>query len=423
MNAALTVEDNTDLTRIPTTNMAAYRAYHRAIQIRYSPTSGVGDPAYLQALQQAVKLDPSFSRAWAELVSAYGLANFSGDEPEMTGLAEQALARLKALAPDSPDYLYGQASYFYYVLKDYGRAHDIVSQVLATNPGDIHAREMRSWIERRQGDFDAALASRREALALDPRNPATADWLLNGLMFTHRYDEATAELEGRTLESYFSGETRSWLQFRVDRDSSRMQASIEELCRRYEFSDCGWEARIANRKFAQARDALELMPEGRNPDSRRQTLRRRLLTDWLTNTAVDDSQYPTQWRRGAQGDRESWKTLGLQDLLGAAMLAGAQEQREQAEQLIAEYLSPGRLDWPERVGRRHEACRVLGMTADSSATVTCLRDGLLEPSLVAPFYEPYLPFYDRVRESPEFVQMLVGIDPDAPASARASSID
>jgi tetratricopeptide (TPR) repeat protein len=416
MSAALTVRDNADLSRIPTPNLAAYRAYHRATQIRSSPTVNIGERAYAQALREAVELDPRFSRAWAELVSAYALKNFDGNSPQMTGLAEQALAQLKAVAPDSRDYLFGQASYFYYALKDYSRAHDIISRVLEMNPGDVHALEMRSWIERRQGDFDAYLASTREALRLDPRNPAAADGVLLALLYTHRYDEAATELEGRTLESYLSGENRSLLQFRVDRDFSRMQESIEELCRRYDRPDCAWEARIANRQFAQARDALRPKPGAADREMQGPSDRRRLLTDWLTNTAVDPSQFSRPWQLEAQADGESGKDTG-RDLLDAAMRAGNQGRPDEAEQLIEAFFSPASLDWALRIGNRHIACRVLAMIEATSATVTCLRDGLTEPSGVVPFYEPYLPFYDRVRDSPEFIRMLAEIDPDAPVNA------
>jgi len=49
------------------------------------------------------------------------------------------------------------------------------------------------------------------------------------------------------------------------------------------------------------------------------------------------------------------------------------------------------------------------MAAATTAAVQCIRTGLLEPSLVMPFMEPYLPYYDSIREHPEFVSLLAEI--------------
>lgn len=59
------------------------------------------------------------------------------------------------------------------------------------NPSELNAIALRSWIERRQGDFEAILNSRQEARKLDPRNPVLIRNLLNGLLVTHRFSSLT----------------------------------------------------------------------------------------------------------------------------------------------------------------------------------------------------------------------------------------
>jgi hypothetical protein len=78
--------------------------------------------------------------------------------------------------------------------------------------------------------------------------------------------------------------------------------------------------------------------------------------------------------------------------------------------LIKLWLGPEQIDWADRNELRPEACRVLGMIAATQAAVKCIRDGLNEPSHVTPFLEPYLPFYDLIRDQPEFIEMLAEID-------------
>jgi len=47
--------------------------------------------------------------------------------------------------------------------------------------------------------------------------------------------------------------------------------------------------------------------------------------------------------------------------------------------------------------------------------VKCIRDGLEQASLMAPFLEPYLPFYDLIRNEPEFIEMLTDVDGNGPS--------
>ena len=52
------------------------------------------------------------------------------------------------------------------------------------------------------------------------------------------------------------------------------------------------------------------------------------------------------------------------------------------------------------------ACQILGMAGAAEAVVSCIRQGLDQPSNVMPFIDPYLPFYDPIRDEPVFVELL-----------------
>ena len=65
MKATLTVGDTEQLTILPTENMAAYRAYRRAMDIAADPAAGFYTFAYRDALEEAVALDPTFILAMA----------------------------------------------------------------------------------------------------------------------------------------------------------------------------------------------------------------------------------------------------------------------------------------------------------------------------------------------------------------------
>jgi tetratricopeptide (TPR) repeat protein len=92
------------------------------------------------------------------------------------------LERIRALAPQSSEYLIAQAYYTYYVLKDYPRAYELIQRARSLRPSDVHVLELQSWIQRRLGDFDGMIDTRRQVRALDPRNPAWTTGLVVGLM-------------------------------------------------------------------------------------------------------------------------------------------------------------------------------------------------------------------------------------------------
>ncbi|MEE4145211.1 MAG: winged helix-turn-helix domain-containing protein [Halieaceae bacterium] len=414
LGATLTAQDDSQLALIPTDNMAAYRAYHRALQLRDTPGSGISSPDYLAALEEAVALDPSFSRAWAELVSTLAFLNFSGARPEMTLRAEQALQRLQAVAPGSADHLIGQAAYVYYALKDYDKAHEIISRALVMNPSDVNAVELKSWIERRQGDFDAYLESKYEARRLDPRNPALTDLVLRVLLLTHHYDAAKAELENVPFNSFITGSTRHLVLFRDNRDFDSLQAATAELCQFYEVEDCGWEAHVANRDYRSALDSLDAPDEPGRTLALSQSEGRRIMTYWLmTRDGLQTPEFDPWFDSLEKRSTDSIDLKNARAYLALAMLAGIRGKNDESETLVRRWNLQEPVDWAERSNSIHEACRVLGMIGAADAAVQCIRTGLDEASRVAPFFEPYLPFYDPIREEAAFVGLLAEIDPVA----------
>lgn len=419
LDTTLTVEDNKQLSLIPTENMTAYRAFHRAMQIWETSNLGEDYAEYIEALEQAVELDPTFTRAWAELVSVFAFANFAGDKPEFTLRAEQALQHLQEIAPGSTDHLVGQAVYVYYTLKDYNRAHDIISKALSMNPSDVRVIELKSWIERRQGDFNAFLASRKEARRLDPRNPKWTNLLIQTLLMTHRYDEAWAEAENSSLKSFYTDYTKSLFLFRQDRDYKRFQDSIEELCQSFDKpeQDCGWEANIANRDYLGALDALQQADPDVTNLTRSISERKRVFTYWLMQDEVALAQGLDQWKAQIEENRDdSGDFRDSRSYIGSALLDGIQGNTSESVQQIQQWYRDEPVDWANRTINTHEICRVLGMIKATTAAVKCIQDGLVRPSYMVPFLEPYLPFYDSIHDEPEFIEMVVDIDGNRPST-------
>jgi len=413
LQATLTVQDATQLTVLPTENMAAYRAYHRAMEIR---DSGIhfDNTAFRQELEEAVALDPTFTRAWAELAGILSLENFSEKDPELIHRAEQILEQIRVLAPNSADYLIAQAFYTYYILKKYDRAHQLITQAQDRLPSDVRVVELKSWIQRRQGDFEGMAESQRQARTLDPRNPRWTQGLATTLVLSHRYEDATREIENSTFQDYELSSQHGLLHLNVHRDFGRWveaQAALQK-----DFEDVAdpvhlWEARIAIRDYSGAKKLLSAMQQ---PGFKSGIISikewNQIVTYWFMQRSSRLAEVLTQARTDFDKDRHSTGNFPHYSVyLDIALVTAAEGNTEETERLIRRWRRGAAEDLAELVYVRHHACRVLGMARATTAAVECIRTGLAEPSFVMPFLEPFLPYYDSMRDEPEFVALLADL--------------
>src|SRR6056297_1534981 len=266
LQSTLTRQDATQLDVLPTDNMAAYRAYHEAMELRDTET--IAAPAYVAALERAVALDPEFVRAWAELAGSLSYINIQERDPESIRRLESHLERIRALAPESSEYLIAQSYYTYYILKDHDRAFELITRAQRLRPSDPQVLELQSWIQRRQGDIDGVIESIRQARTLDPRSPYWTRRLVINLMAAHRYDEALDELESAPFDSFRLSALRSTLRVREHGDHSRLLADLVALQREYGVEATAfqlWEAHIAARDYAGATALLDAVRQTESP--------------------------------------------------------------------------------------------------------------------------------------------------------------
>ncbi|MEJ2604678.1 MAG: winged helix-turn-helix domain-containing protein [Gammaproteobacteria bacterium] len=409
LHATLTRQDDSRLNVLPTENMGAYRAYHEAMALRSTETIAARD--YVAALERAVALDPEFVRAWAELAGSLSYSNIQRRDPASIRRLEDMLERIRALAPDSSEYLIAQSYYTYYILKDHGRAFELIRQARDARPSDPQLIELQSWIQRRQGDIDGMIASIRQARSLDPRNPYWTTRLVSNLALAHRYDEAAAELASAPVDSFELAVLAGVLRVREHRDPVRILGDLTVLQTEYgreaEPFDL-WEARIAARDYEGAARLVGAAPsadEWTGSDVPDVELAR-IITGWFL-----DAQPRSDAERIGTAEPGSVRTPGVPDFepnvyLAMAYVAATAGDTAEGERLVRVWFREVRQDLAEKVSLRHHACRALGMAAAVSAAVDCLRSGLAEPSLVMPFIEPYLPYYDPVRGDPRFVEFL-----------------
>lgn len=403
---------------IPTQNMAAYRAYHEAMEVRNTQHGAITSEEYRDLLRKAAELDPGFTRPLALLVGSYSLSLFGGGDPELVTTVEDYIEQIQAVAPGSIDDMIAQTLYTYYALKDYDLALQLATQVLDVAPSDTEVVEIKSWIERRLGDFDARVETLRRGRTLEPRNPDWTARVIWNLVLTHRYDEAMAEIER------FEGldENIEFMHALIDvrehgdlRRMAREVAAVDEeldspASHRYTVF-----AYVMAREFEAAALAINELPDG---DVTLMGLSDKQFSQLIVSHFLGERELAAERAALARenlGQREeAFDEIDDPAAITLALLAAVEGDAEGAERYIRQYYRGSGTDWPSRSGNRDFTCQILGLAGAAEAAVRCLRDGLVEPSMVMPFLEPYLPFYDPIREDPAFVELVEEVEKSYP---------
>jgi TolB-like protein/DNA-binding winged helix-turn-helix (wHTH) protein/Tfp pilus assembly protein PilF len=178
----------------PTSNPKAHDSYLRGVVWLGKPLQPGSTSRAAAAFEDAVRLDPRFAPAWALLSRVYASMAMDG----IAGRHEQAraaLARARALDPQSPDTQVAAAFFKYYGEQDFRGAIRDFQALRRKWPNNVDVLRALGLLSRRIGQAPNAVSYFREALAVDPHNLvhriALAD-ILNGL---HRFPEALRVLD------------------------------------------------------------------------------------------------------------------------------------------------------------------------------------------------------------------------------------
>ena len=193
LRAELAPGEEAAIATIPTTDLEALALYHRGRELFADRTDPVAASEAENVLEQAVRLDPRFAAAWAELARTRSwLLGYGSDDWDGT---EEALGQATALAPGSFETEMGEGYYRYYGQRDYGSALDRFTAAGRLRPTDVDAIQARSLILRRLGRWDESVELLEQAAALDPRNVDVFRQLGETYGMMRRFGSALARFE------------------------------------------------------------------------------------------------------------------------------------------------------------------------------------------------------------------------------------
>jgi adenylate cyclase len=191
----LTADERSVLRRPDTGNREAYRAYTLGRALFFHVRSDRFDRA-VEHFEEAVKLDPSYAKAWAALAETHAVLPISSDRPSPESFvqARKAAARALELDPqlaDAHSVMGSVAFYYEWDWKESERRHRLA---IALNPNDGWYRFKYAHLLSNTGRHEEAQLQMAEALALEPYAPMINTMAAQVFLHAERYDLAERQL-------------------------------------------------------------------------------------------------------------------------------------------------------------------------------------------------------------------------------------
>ena len=140
----------------PTSTPAAYDAYLRGRSISTEGYDYATMRKVISAYTEAVRLDPKFALAWADLANTTGYLYFNGVDPELytAESVKRAADTALQLQPRLAEAQLAQGIYRYRVLRDFAGAQQAFEAAARQAPNDQSAWQLLGLVERRQGKWE-----------------------------------------------------------------------------------------------------------------------------------------------------------------------------------------------------------------------------------------------------------------------------
>jgi tetratricopeptide (TPR) repeat protein len=199
LRAKLTGQEAQVIAAKPTDNVEAYDAYLRGLAYQLktgnTPANALAAQKYLR---EAVRLDPKFAVAWAQLskLEARGYRTRTlSPTAALREEARQAAETALALQPKLGEAVLAKGYYFYACLQDYGTALHYFEQARQFLPNSSSIPESLAYLERRRGRWDRSESYFNEAERLDPRDVNLLTQHVTSYGYQRRFPEALRKLD------------------------------------------------------------------------------------------------------------------------------------------------------------------------------------------------------------------------------------
>ena len=432
LKAKLTGSEKKAIAEKPTQNAAAYEAYLRGLALEHNEYSYSASQQAADDYAEAVRLDPTFARAWARLgvIRSFLYFNTIALKTNTPAAVKEAADRAIALAPEAGESWIALGYYRYRVQRDFSGALAAFEKAQKLLPNSSLVLNAIGTVERRLGRWEEAEASFEMAKKLDPRDVT----LLNALgvdfyNYLRRYDDAKAALEQALKISPDSESTRANLAT-VLQSEGRLGESAQQLAR--------IPADSTDHLVVSARVNQELYE--RHFDAAIKLVEQKLAAlppgqplDQETTAALVNLGYAQEWSGRKDEARRAFTRVihemrptpetivapdanGTPDTLALAYagLGEKQEALEQAKSAVTGYAN----DAVNQPTAEVTLAQIQARFGDADSAIAALPRLLTVPAGVTQADLRHNPLWDPLRKDPRFQALLTKYAGDEKSAAR-----
>ncbi len=412
LHATLTDTEIASVADAPTANVRAYELYLQGKRFTLGGTAISFDTS-VDLYREALKLDPNFKLAWIGLANAYINNYWSyGGNPEDRNRSREAIDRARAIDPDFPELYMAEGSYQYWGLLDYATALEYLDKAIALMPGNAEAYMWKGWASRRAGLWDQAIESMQKSIRLNPRIVINLIEYGQTLGYVGRYDEALAMTEQAYVvdpDSYWAKTYLARMLVNVNGDIDRantlvigaqhtndpaflasylqvkiMAGQFEAALQTVRAWQPEWEINRSDITLKEQLVAWTLMFMGRETEAREQALKA------LARLDVMEKQNPGDYRIPAA-------KLSAYAVLG---------ERQKVKQLASQFLAARPADAVQEIVENSNLAQNYALAGMTDESVKMLDPLLAGPGDYSVKWLKLDPYFNRIREQPEFMALM-----------------
>ncbi|MCK4373086.1 MAG: protein kinase, partial [candidate division Zixibacteria bacterium] len=395
----------------PTDNLEAYDYYLRGKEYW---DQGKNSSQSIEMFEKAIAFDSLFYAAYAWLPRLYGYEYINDVQmtDERKAQAKDAAEKAFRLADGKPDGYLGLGYYHYYFSRDYDRALELFEQALQGQPNNSELIAAIAYVQRRMGNWDAAVANLRRALRLNPFSKSDIDGLTRSLALLHRIEEAEEVVDNSLEFAPDNAGLLFWkavLVFYSGRDSSVVRAVLREYARSAPPSTAAFILETGDIFWRDYHSALMRRTVPTRPttgDSVEFYIQRGYIYRFMGDSSASQIYFDSAWGICEERIRTDPEVALFHADMAQACAGVGQKQRAVQEGELAAELLPVSKDEMQGPDILHTLAEVYIMVGEYDLAIDQLDYLLSHPSSVQIEAVRGHPIYDALRDHPRFQALI-----------------
>ena len=404
----------------PTENTEAYTYYLRGNDYYHYRDFLESDYRIaIRMYEKAIELDPTFALAYARLSDAHSdmYWMFYDRSKERLALAKEAVDEAFQLNPHLPEAHIALGHYYYHGFLDYERALEQFDIAQESRPNSSEVLSWIAYVQRRQGNFEQALAHFKKAFELDPLCDYLVFDIAQNYMMLRKYPEAenyydrAISLAPDLLDPY-SWKARLYLRWQGSTKKAR--AVLEEALRNPKSGENAWVVHtlinidVFDANYQGALDRLSLNP----PDVNDQhyfipnALRSALVYAYMGNQDLSEKYYEETRRILENKIQSDPNDARFHSSLGIAYAGLSQKQDAIREGKLAVKLLPISQEAWRGLNRIEDLARIYTMVGEYDLAIEQLEYLLSIPGEISIPLLRLDPVWDPLHNHPRFQKLL-----------------